>query len=417
MAMRFWGVLSLSASMAGCGAKAPASTGGFQLDPSGGACPAGYVVSDSDYTSTNIGALSADGMLLSSSVISSGSAPPGLTTALSGDVVFPSAAPASGKLVLIDRYPNSVLTWVEPSTGSVIQQLSVGTGFPANPHDYLELSATKAYVSRYESNPTPGQVPFDAGGDLLIIDPTANAVTGRVELASAADGAFLPRADHLLAIGDQVWVSLHRFDADFKTAGDARLLGVDSTSDAIAWTLDLTGVANCGGVARSPSGKLVALSCSGVSGDVDAAQNPTPTLRSAIVLLDATVQPPSELQRFDAATTLGAPLGSTITFASETMLIGVALGDATASRTDQAFTIDTSQGTPTTLLDAGAAFALGDVRCAPGCTDLCFLADAQANVIEVWKAASTKLSTMPAIPGDTSIGLPPRAIGALSNPR
>jgi hypothetical protein len=404
-------------SAAGCGAKAPASTGGFQLDPSGGACPAGYVVSDSDYTSTNIGALSADGVVLSSSVISSGSAPPGLTTALSGDVVFPSTAPASGKLVLIDRYPNSVLTWVEPSSGSVLQQLPVGTGFAANPHDYLELSASKAYVSRYESNPTPGQAPFDAGGDLLIIDPTANEITGRVELASAADGAFLPRADHLLAVGDQVWISLHRFDADFKTAGDARLIGVDGTSDAVAWTLDLPGVANCGGVARSPSGKVVALSCSGVASDVDSEQNPAPTERSAIVLLDATVQPPVELQRFDTATTLGAPLGSTIAFASETLLIGVALGDATASRTDQAFTVDTSQGTPTKLLDAGAAFALGDVNCAPGCSALCLLADAQANVIELWKATGATLTAMPAIPGDTSIGLPPRAIGALSNPK
>jgi hypothetical protein len=417
MALKFCGVLGFCVLATACGAKAPASTGGFQLDPSSGACPAGYAVSNSDYTSTNISALSADGMLLSSSVISSGSAPPGLTTALSGDVVFPSAAPASGKLLLIDRYPNSVLTWVEPSTGAVLQQLAVGTGFAANPHDYLELTPNKAYLSRYESNPTPGQEPFDAGGDLLIIDPTANQVTGRVELASEPDGAFLPRADHLLAVGDQVWVSLHRFDADFKTAADARLIGVDSASDAIAWTLDLPGVANCGGVARSPSGKVVALSCSGVSGDVDADQNPAPTLRSAIVLLDATTQPPRELQRFDTATTLGAPLGSTITFASETVLIGVALGDATASRTDQAFTIDTSQGTPTKLLDAGAAFALGDVHCAPGCTDLCLLADAQANAIQVWKAAGAELHALPAIPGDTSIGLPPRAIGALSNPR
>jgi hypothetical protein len=417
MAMKFCGVLGFCVLATACGAKAPASTGGFQLDPSAGACPAGYVVSDSDYTSTNISALSADGVVLSSSVISSGSAPPGLTTALSGDVVFPSAAPASGKLLLIDRYPNSVLTWVEPSTGAVIQQLAVGTGFAANPHDYLELTPNKAYLSRYESNPTPGQLPFDAGGDLLIVDPTGNEVTGRVELASEPDGAFLPRADHLLAVGDQVWVSLHRFDADFKTAGDARLVGVDSTSDAVAWTLELPGVANCGGVARSPSGKLVALSCSGVSGDVDAAQNPAPTLRSAIVLLDATVQPPKELQRFDSATTLGAPLGSTIAFASETLLIGVALGDATASRTDQAFTIDTSQGTPMKLHDAGAAFALGDVRCAPGCTDLCLLADAQANVIQLWKAAGTELNALSAIPGDTSIGLPPRAIGALSNSR
>jgi hypothetical protein len=328
-------------------------------------------------------------------------------------VVFPSTAPASGKMVLIDRYPNSVLTWVEPTTGSVIQQLPVGTGFGANPHDYLELAANKAYIARYESNPMPGQAPFDAGGDLLIIDPQAKQITGRIELATAPDGAFLPRADHLLLVGQQVWVSLHRFDADFKTAGDARMVGVDPTSDAITWTLDLPGVASCGGVARSPSGKVVALACSGVSSDLDSDQNPAPTLRSAIVLLDATTRPPSVLQRFDAATKLGAPIGSTIAFASETLLVSVALGDSTAKRTDLAFTIDTSTGTPQMLLDAGAAFALGDVRCAPGCTDLCFMADAQANALDVWKAAGVTLHAEPPVPGDTSIGLPPRAIGAL----
>lgn len=413
MALKSWGILGVCGVVAACGARAPSSTGGFQLDPESGTCPSAYAITNSDFTSTSISAMSTTGAVLSDSVISSGSAPPGLTTALSGDIVFPSSAPASGKLILIDRYPNSVLTWVEPSTGSVIQQLPVGTGFAANPHDYLELAANKAYVSRYESNAKPGQIPFDAGGDLLIIDPKANQVTGRVELANSDDGAFLPRADRLLLMDQEVWVSLQRFDADFKTAADARLLAVDAETDAIRWTLDIPGVANCGGVARSPSGKVVALSCSGVPSDLDSAANPEPTRRSAIVLLDATQRPPAVLQTFDVATQLGAPLGSTLAFASEALLVGVALGDSGAKRTDAAFTIDTSLGAPQVLFEAGAAFALGDVSCAPGCTDLCFLSDAQAYSIHVWQASEGSLRELPAIPGDRSIGLPPRAIGSL----
>jgi hypothetical protein len=328
-------------------------------------------------------------------------------------VIFPSTAPASGKLLLIDRYPNSVLTWVEPKTGSVIQQLPVGTGFGSNPHDYLELAKDKAYVTRYESNPAPGKVPFDAGGDLLVIDPQANEITDRVELASEPDGEFLPRADHLLLVGDEVWVSLQRFDADFKTAGDARLVGVDPISDATTWALDLPGLASCGGLARSPSGKVVALVCSGVAGDSDASGAPAPTLRSGIVLLDATVQPPVELERFEVAKELGAQLGSTIAFASEMLLVSVALGDSSANLNDVAFTLDTSVGTADPLLDAGAAFALGDVRCAPGCTDLCFLADAQASELHVWKMKKDSLHAQAAVPSDPNVGLPPRAIGAL----
>jgi len=297
--------------------------------------------------------------------------------------------------------------------GTRFERSNDHTSVFSNPHDYLELAVNKAYVSRYESNPKPGQAPLDAGGDLLIVDPQANQITGRVELSTEPDGVFLPRADQLLLVGSDVWVLLQRFDADFKTAGDARLVGVDPVSDAITWTLDLPGIANCGGVARSPSGKVVALACSGVDGDVDSAQNPAPTLRSAVVLLDATVQPPVVVTHFAAAAALGAPIGSTIAFANETTLISVALGDSTTQRTDVAFTLDTTLGVPQLLLDAGAAFALGDVRCAPGCTDLCFLADAQANALEVWKVSGNRLSAQPSIATDASIGLPPRAIGAL----
>lgn len=411
--MKLWLALGACGGLLGCGAKAPESTGGFELDPNAGDCPAGYVVANSDYTSTSISALSPSGVVLSPTLISSGSAPPGLTTALSGDVVFPSTAPASGKMLLIDRYPNSVLTWVEPQTGSVIQQLPVGTGFAANPHDYLELADDKAYVARYESNQAPGQAPYDAGGDLLIIDPHANEISGRVELATERDGDLLPRPDHLLRVDDEVWVSLQRFDADFATAGDARLVGVDPSRDEPTWTLDLPGVASCGGIARSPSGKVVALVCSGVASDSSSTGEPTPTRRSAIVLLDATAQPPVELQRFEAAAQLEAQLGSALAFASETLLVGVALGDFNTHRNDVAFTLDTTVGEAQPLLDAGTAFALGDVRCAPGCTDLCFLADAQANELHVWQQEDGQLRERDAIPGDARVGLPPRAVGAL----
>jgi len=408
-----WLGISACLWVMGCGTKAPSTTGGFQLQPTAAACAQGYVLADSDYTSTNISALSPTLAVLSPSLISSGSAPPGLTTALSGDVVFPSNAPSSHQVVLIDRYPNSVLTWVEPSTGNVLHQLSVGTGFASNPHDYLELGPSKAYVSRFESNSKAGAQDFDAGGDLLIIDPETGSVTGRIDLAQPDDGAFLPRADRLWRVGSEVWVLLQRFDADFKTAGDARLVGIDPETDRVSWTLDVPGVAACGGVALSPSGKALVLSCSGVTSDVDATNAPSPTLRSDLVLLDASAHPPTVTRRFQAAAQLGAPLGSSVSFATETRLVAVALGDLTAKRNDVAFTLDTALGTPELLLDAGAAFALGDVRCAPGCTDLCFLADAQANELHVWKVSGATLSEQPAVAGDSTIGLPPRAIGAL----
>jgi hypothetical protein len=366
-------------------------------------CPSALVVASSDYKSTNISVLSAvSGGLLSESIISSGSAVPGLSAALSGDVILPLAT-TQGAVVLVDQ-TNAVLTWVDPSTASAVNQLNVGTGFSSNPHDYLELSATKAYVTRYESNMSAGKQPNDGGGDLLIVNPDAATITGRVPFAS--DGAFLPRPDRMMRVGSDVWVLLDRFDVSgYMTAGDARIVGVSTIDDTIAWTLDLPGVANCTSVAIAPSGQAVALSCTGVLSDAD------PKLRSAIVLLDATMRPPVEIKRFAAATQLGAPLGFTLAYASETLLVGVALGDTMAGRNDVAYTLDLTAGTVQPLADAGAAFVFGDVRCAPGCTDLCFLADANTNMLRVWKANGSSLDAQSSVPVDPTIGLPPRSLG------
>ena len=236
-----WTLLACSLAtvlaVAGCNVSRQASdTGGVDLMAAdAGLCPRGLVIASSDYTSTNVSLATAAGVVVSESILSSASAPPGLTTALSGDVVLPTAPSRSGRIVLVDRYPNAVLTWVDPKAAKVEKQLSVGTGFAANPHDYLEIG-NKAYVSRYESNPNPGAQPNDSGGDLLVLDPSAPAVTGRVVLASPGDGSLLPRADRMLEVGGEVWVVLQRFDADFKTAGDARIAGVSPESDAVVWT-------------------------------------------------------------------------------------------------------------------------------------------------------------------------------------
>ena len=53
---------------------------------------------------------------------------------------------------------------VVPATADVLAQLSVGTGFASNPHDYLEVAADKAYVTRYDSNPHPGSENPAKGG-------------------------------------------------------------------------------------------------------------------------------------------------------------------------------------------------------------------------------------------------------------
>src|ERR1700760_4534210 len=81
-----------------------------------------------------------DGDTLCGSLISSArSDTSSVALALSGDVVLPSSRPASGRAVLLDRYGTNVVTFLDPSNGSVLSQLPVGTGFEANLQDYVEI--------------------------------------------------------------------------------------------------------------------------------------------------------------------------------------------------------------------------------------------------------------------------------------
>jgi hypothetical protein len=374
-------------------------------------CPGAILVSASDYTSTNVSALSPTGEQVADSFISSQSGSTGLSVALSGDVVFPSSPPASGRVVLIDRYPNSVLTFIDPETAEVQRQISVGTGFGSNPHDYLELSDTVAYVTRYEANPKPGRQDHDGGSDILIVDPTDGKLRGSIDLTTSEDGDFLPRPDQLLRVGNEVWVTLQGLSKDFSKARDERIAGIDPESGGVIWTLELTGLKSCGKPALSPSGKLAAIACSGFlgSGVLEA------TPESDLLLLDVTQSPPAIVKSFGAAEQLQAPLSSSLAFVSETLLMGTTFGDAGTSRNDRAYTLDTETGEASELYDAGGAFALGDVLCTPGCAEaLCLLADAQAGALPVWTITqSGALKRAGSIVTGASVGLPPRVLGSL----
>ncbi|HEV8244312.1 MAG TPA: hypothetical protein VGP93_00955, partial [Polyangiaceae bacterium] len=160
-------------SLCGCNVESTdKSTGGVDV-VGDERCPAGVIAVLGDYMSTQVALLDNDGQALSDSFLSSGSTEAsGLAAPLSGDVVPPSSRPDSGEVVLIDRFGTDVITWADPASAEVRTQLPVGTGFSSNPHDYLELSSSKAYVTRYEDNAAPGQQAFDDGGDVLIVDPS-----------------------------------------------------------------------------------------------------------------------------------------------------------------------------------------------------------------------------------------------------
>ncbi|HEY5956576.1 MAG TPA: hypothetical protein VIV60_08490 [Polyangiaceae bacterium] len=386
----------------------PGSTGGVHLVEQG-RCERALVVVMTDYSSTNVGITELDGTPRSPSFISSAAAKPGLALALSGDVDAPRTAPASGRVVLLDRFGKNVVTWLDPTSAEVLAQLPVGTGFESNPQDYLEYQGHWAMVSRFGSNPHPGQQAYDAGGDLLILDTDTPAIVDRIAMPEE-DPNLLPRPSGMTQLSDTIVVSLGRLSADFHAVGSGRFVGVSPESKTLLWTVDIDGVKNCGRLALSPSGKLGAIACSSQFDSVTYRYNPD---ESDVVLFDMTVTPPVELRRLGLGKTLDAGLQPTLEFASESKLIALTYG-GNATTGDRAVAVDAEVGTVQSLFQTTKPYSVSGVHCAPGCGDVCVISDAESGNLHRYRVSATgEFTALEDVKVDDSIGLPPHAIGAI----
>lgn len=419
----------LSALANACGVpEPPGSTGGVDTDA--GECGRGLVVVSSDYQSSNVSLLDPQGNVLSSSFISSASSSVGLSAPLSGDVVPPSSMVAGDQLVLLDRYPAAVITWVDLSDAHVSAQLNVGTGFNANPHDYVQASPSLAYVSRFEPNPRPGRQAFDQGNDVLLIDPSGPSISGRVDLSAAFPSArddYYPRADKLKLVGPWLYVLASGYSADFQDSTESKLLRVNTETQLIEDVVVLSGLHGCAGLALAPSAEQLAVSCSGPFGN-DELIPPG----SGIALVDITSAP--ALSRVVlAAEVADDAVAYSITYASERSLLFTTFGRFSAPggpRMDGLYQLDlTSFESQRLLSSESLPFSFGDVRCEPACGS-CFLADADRGGGVVHRFTLKELAagddTSPgaqrlgvaqltldrAIRPDTLIGLPPRYLGS-----
>ncbi|MCC6527744.1 MAG: hypothetical protein IT373_34180 [Polyangiaceae bacterium] len=392
----------------GCGVPTPpAGTGGGTFPE--GPCGRGLVVVETDYQSTNVALVGGDGATLSGSFLSSASAPPGLVAPLSGDVVVPTAPVTGAELVLVDRYPAAVLSWVELATATVRAQLDVSTGFASNPQDYLALGPGEALVARYEDNPTPGALAFDGGSDLLVIDPSVPSITGRVDLRPAIEvPGYLPRPARLVATaGGRVFVLLSAYAPDFKSSLPSRLAEIDVASQALVGVTVLGDLHGCAALAPSEDGTRLAVACSG-----DFGGDSLPTVGASGLALVDVAGTPSVVAELPASGLGGEPLGFAVDFAGADRVLVTTLGH---------YGLGGAADVPDSLLEVDAAgqatevrsappFTLGDVRCLRACGG-CFVADAAAGVL-----ARLRLEPGGVVPDaelvvESAIGLPPRLLG------
>lgn len=391
-------------------------TTGVNLREAPAASTRGFAVVSSDYESYNVSLLSLTGDVLSESIISSGSASAGLSAPLT-DVVSPSSAVPGPELVVINRSPAAFITWVDLETATVRAQLNVGTGFEANPYDYIPLTADKAYVTRHAPNFASGREDFDSGNDLLVIDPSVPAITGRVDLMPVLDGeapGFFPRAARALMAGGQLRLLALGFDEDYLQLVDSRIVSIDPETDEITQVLVLEGLSNCQNLALSPDGEELAVGCSGPF-----SADPQGGFPNAGIVRLAVGAELSEVRRYGLSELGGSPINS-LAYASADSLAFTTYGRFNADFSamevpDSARRLDLSLG----QLDAAPLresslepFTLGDIRCAPG-SSVCLLADAETDGgvlhrFEVDAAGTLVNGTLVEI--ERGIGLPPRYI-------
>lgn len=371
------------------------------------------VNNDPDFATTSISLLDrSTGQVTRGDCIDSGAHPPGVTLALSGDVGVPSWPQPGHPVLLIDR-TSSVLTWLDPATCAPTHQLDVSTGFAANPHDVVGVSPTKAYVTRYGFNPTPTPDPADRddGDDLLIIDPSVPAVTGRIDLSSyvipVAGQVMKARPDHARLVGSTLFVALNEINDDFgKAVGHGRVIAIDTATDQVTATIDIPELADCVDMSYLEDSKTLVVLC---TGDY-LARDPLQT--SGIAYVDVTASPPAVVRHQMASAFGGRTLAAYTGIARDGALgFGVTPGAFTGAPHDQLWSFDVASGQATRVTEAAESFVYGAVLIDPDHQRL-YLTDASPSAprIQIYDYSSGTAVHQTAVTPDAAHGLLPRAI-------
>lgn len=410
-------LLGGGAAFLGCSDAALPAVGGAvlqeQFSSAGQSCGRGLAVVMTDYQSTNVALIDLEARTRSGSVIHSGVRAAGLQAALGGDVSMP-AQRMPGDLVLIDRTPGSLLTFVDPETAAVQGQLAVGTGFEANPQDVLDLGDGRTLVSRLHRNSSPGSQPYDEGDDILVFSEARTAISQRIDLSPILAPDERARPSQMLALDEQVVVALSGLDDRFQGAAVGRLAVLDRDTLQLQGSFEMEGMINCGALDGNSDETQLVVSC---SGKLDTTANAAAPAGSGLLLIELA----PDLEDWKVGARLLAseqeqgPFGFSVSFASDRWVVGATFGAAEgpdAGRPDRILAWDLQSGETLTLLRSEKPFLLGDVRCILPCS-LCFAADAEREGVHRWTLQEDDWQEPSFHPIDSPIDLPPRQLGWL----
>jgi hypothetical protein len=333
----------------------------------------------------------------------------------SGDVVLPTARQVGSHFVLIDRYPQSTLSFVELSTAKISAQLDVSTGFAANPHDYVQLDEHRALVTRFDPNRRAGSEPNDAGGDVLLLDLRGPMIRASVDIAKSVpndDPELTPHPDRMLTVGSRTYVVVSLYSANYQKSGHAFLVVLSNDTLETEQVVELPGVEGCSGLAVSPSGNEVAVACSGSWANVRGASPD----RSAILGVEANAPYRVNWRFSPHALTNPAAFAFTVSYLRDDEVLFVKFGTlgptGNTLDADQLLYYDVKTQKAHVLREAkGEAFVLGDVRCLPDCGS-CAVAQAGTTPgLLLFRSTEDGPQYFGKVPMQDGTGLPPRWLG------
>ncbi|MFW5925296.1 MAG: hypothetical protein ACOCV4_03965 [Myxococcota bacterium] len=409
----------------GCGDADPGTTIG-ELDPLPE--PPAFAAVMSDYSSAAIGFLDAEGEVLAANWINSGTTEPGIVATLSGDVVLPTERAADGSFTLIDRLRTDVITRFEMPSGELIGQVRthgepMDTGFSSNPHDYLQVDESTAWVTRFGVQLDTSEPPQNQGNDLLRIDPGAMVRTDdRVDLSTfdttgtvQTDGGPMEvdvyaRPDRMVRLGDVMVVGLSRLSLDFSVSGPG-LTAVVSTDGSSLSSVPHGDLRNCGMVAPVPGADDRAIvACVGFSQPFDDEAQTRAT--AGLALVEANGLEVGEVLRWQAADDADSAIAvQNVTSLGGTVAVAVDFGSHDPAVPDRLYRVDLATGEQTPIHESTEAFALGKPALDPA-TGLLLVPDA-ADGVHRFQVEEDRITEIDVVEVAPELGLPVRRVSRL----
>lgn len=405
--MRALAVLLFGLVLSACATREACPPGDLRI-PSGAPRPAYAVVRSDASSASAIALLDAEGALITSDVIDSGSRLSSITTALSGDVVLPSTPIGRGRLALLDRLNVDVLTSIDVD-GTVGQidlrgPLVPRSGATVNPTDALRLPDGRLLVSRLQPSLDPATPELARGNDVVVI--ANGAVSQRITLDADVACAGEPpctayaRPYQLLRLENgsvrTILVTLGRLSLDFQRAGSGAVLTIDPATLAPAAAMELSGLEDCWFATRDvEDASLAYVLCSGLSRLPEAQRRP----HAGIVALRLGANGALTIEaRYDAGPTGPAPFGSIVSIGGDRVLFV-----ATSADGDQLVELEVPSAHTRTIHTA-PSFSLLDGAGAPG---LALVPERVGTGRVLVIDATGEASIARATTFDDCIGLPP----------